>query len=71
MNRIHPKKLLHSKWTAQHPERREKHFIVREVDFDEDGNVTHCLIEAVLTGRQFEIDWRSLQDAERWRQGWS
>jgi Ala-tRNA(Pro) deacylase len=27
-NRVSPKKLLLSKWTAVHPERKEKHFLV-------------------------------------------
>ncbi|MBY6203802.1 TIGR02450 family Trp-rich protein [Halomonas denitrificans] len=71
MNRLHPKKLLNSKWTAVQPEKREKHFRVSEVEFDDDGNVVHCLLEAVLTGRERAIDWRELKDASRWRPGWS
>ena len=30
-NRVSPKKLLLSKWTAVHPERKEKHFLVTKV----------------------------------------
>jgi tryptophan-rich hypothetical protein len=71
MNRIHPKKLLNSKWTSVSPERREKHFRISEVEYDEEGNVVHCLIEAVLTRREYELDWRELKDASRWRQGWT
>lgn len=71
MNRVHPKKLLKSKWTAATPVDREKHFLVTEVEFDEDGNVVDCRIEAVLTGRERTIDWRDLKDASRWRPGWS
>ncbi|HCH4279606.1 TPA: TIGR02450 family Trp-rich protein [Vibrio parahaemolyticus] len=39
MNKIHPKKLLHSKWTATSPKNKEKHFVVTEMELDEDGNV--------------------------------
>ncbi|MDH3987431.1 MAG: TIGR02450 family Trp-rich protein, partial [Gammaproteobacteria bacterium] len=33
-NKINPKKLLKSKWTAAEPKNREKHFMVTEVEFD-------------------------------------
>ena len=71
MNRIHPKKLLNSKWTAVTPEHREKHFRITEVEFDDDGNVLECRIEAVLTKRERSIDWTALKDDSRWVQGWT
>jgi len=37
LNKINPKKLLNSKWTAVEPKKREKHFMVTEVEFDEEG----------------------------------
>ncbi|MGY6587719.1 MAG: TIGR02450 family Trp-rich protein [Wenzhouxiangella sp.] len=70
MNRIHPKKLLHSKWTAVTPVNREKHFVVTEVDFDDDQAVIHCRIEAVMSKRDRDIDWRELKDRQRWLPGW-
>ena len=70
MNRLHPKKLLHSKWTAVDPVRREKHFVVTEVEYDEEQNVVACTLEAVLSKRETPIDWRELTDRSRWRQGW-
>lgn len=70
MTPIHPKKLLHSKWTATHPESKEKHFMITKVTFDEDGNVEECIIEAVMTKREENIDWRTLKDRSYWRQGW-
>jgi tryptophan-rich hypothetical protein len=70
MNKINPKKLLHSKWTAQKPQAREKHFMVTEVEFDEEGVVTLCLIEAVLTMRSMPIQWQDLKNIENWQQGW-
>ena len=70
MNSINPKKLLHSKWTAVDPVRKEKHFIVTEVEFDEDGLVTLCLIEAVISKRSTSIDWKDLKDTKVWRTGW-
>lgn len=70
MNRIHPKKLLNSKWTAVNPARQEKHFLITEVEFNEDGEVVHCLIEAVLTRRETSMDWRDLKDDSKWLTGW-
>lgn len=70
MNPINPRKLLHSKWTAVSPQRKEKHFMVTKVTFDEEGNVTLCLLEAVLTKREEAIDWQVLKNPDTWRQGW-
>ena len=38
-NKINLKKLLNSKWTAVEPAEKERHFMVTEVEFDEQGNV--------------------------------
>ena len=70
MHQINPKKLLHSKWTAVSPVNKEKHFMVTELKFDEEDNVIHCLLEAVLTNREMPIDWQALKDTANWRQGW-
>ena len=70
MNTLKPKKLLNSKWTAVKPSNKEKHFLVTEVEFDEEGAVVHCLIEAVMTRRSFKIDWRSLKEGDQWVNGW-
>ena len=70
MNRVHPKKLLQSKWTAAEPVNKEKHFIISEMEFDEEGNVVKCVIEAVMTKREREVDWHDLKDSQKWRQGW-
>ena len=70
MNRINPKKLLHSKWTAVAPVNREKHFMITDVEVDEEGQVIGCEIEAVLFRRQMQIDWSELKDDARWLQGW-
>ena len=70
MNALSPKKLLDSKWTAVNPERREKHFLVTEVEYDENSKVTHCLIEAVMTKRSFSIQWRMLKNSSHWVSGW-
>lgn len=70
MNPLNSKKLLHSKWTAVRPRKKEKHFLVTEVEYDEDGVIIHCLIEAVMTRRSVTIDWRSLGDDDRWITGW-
>ena len=70
MNPIHPKKLLHSKWTAVQPVNKEKHFMVTEVEFDEEGAVVDCVIEAVMSKRTESIDWTVLKNTDNWRQGW-
>jgi tryptophan-rich hypothetical protein len=70
MTKINPSKLLNSKWTAVKPLRKEKHFLVTELEFDEEGDVAHCLIEAVISNRSAPIQWRELKNNEKWLQGW-
>ena len=70
LNKLNPKKLLNSKWTAIPAINKEKHFIIVEVEFDEDGNVIECITEAVMSKNQYPIQWRDLKDEQRWRQGW-
>ena len=71
MNRIHPKKLLNSKWTAVIPKQKEKHFIISEVEFDENSLLQRCVIQAVFSKSEWEIDWRTLKDSSVWKVGWS
>ena len=70
MNRIHPKKLMHSKWTAVKPKNKEKHFMITAVEFDEEGLVVECVIEAVMSKKEYNIEWRELNNTECWAQGW-
>lgn len=70
LNKISPKKLLKSKWTAMEPLNKEKHFLIVDVDYDEDGAVISCLIEAIMSKRTIQIYWRDLKDTELWVQGW-
>lgn len=67
---INPKKLLNSKWTALKPQNKEKHFIISEIEFDEEGQVLSCSIEAIMTKRSALIQWQSLKDPLQWQQGW-
>lgn len=69
-NFVSPKKLLNSKWTAVKPTKMEKHFLITEVQFDENGAITHCLIEAVLTRRSYAISWQELRSTSEWISGW-
>ncbi len=69
-NRINPKKLHLSKWTAVTPSHKEKHFLVIKVVFDDDRRVVECHLEAALTHRIQVIDWRELKDEQRWLPGW-
>lgn len=70
MNKINPKKLLCSKWTAVNPEKKEKHFMVTEIEFDEDDSVVSCSIEAVMSKRPISIRWQELKDTSKWMHGW-
>ncbi len=70
MNPLSPKKLKHSKWTAVHPQNKEKHFLITNVTFDEDGTVIICEIEAIRSQRSMEIDWKTLRNTNIWKQGW-
>ncbi len=69
-NPVQPGKLLHSKWTAVQPTRREKHFIVIDVQLDEQSHPVTCILQAVHSGRERELEWRALKDATQWRVGW-
>jgi tryptophan-rich hypothetical protein len=70
MNQINPKKLKLSKWTAVNPQNKEKHFIVSKVTFDEENNVSLCVIEAVMSNKESSIDWKTLKNSAHWKQGW-
>jgi tryptophan-rich hypothetical protein len=70
MNKVTPKALLNSKWTKTNVVNKEKHFIITQVDFDEEQKVTNCIIEAVMTHNEYAIDWRDLKISEQWRIGW-
>lgn len=70
MNTINPKKLLNSKWTAVTPTKKEKHFMVTEIEFDEEGVVVSCSIEAVMSKRFIPINWHDLKDDNNWVYGW-
>jgi len=70
MNRINPSKLLLSKWTAAHPQKREKHFLVTELFRDEEGVVLEVELQAVLTKRSERLDWQVLKNPDSWLLGW-
>ncbi len=44
--------------------------MVTEVEFDEQGAVIHCLVEAVMTRRSTAISWHSLKNEDAWQMGW-
>ncbi len=59
-------KWLGSSWTAKRPENGEKHFVVKQVIPSRE----RVVMEAISTGRRFEIAWRDLQDGAVWLAGW-
>ncbi|KFX69569.1 hypothetical protein TMS3_0108590 [Pseudomonas taeanensis MS-3] len=69
-HRLNPRKLLLSKWTAVHPQNREKHFLVSQLFCDEDGTLLHIELQAVYSQRSQCLDWRVLQDPQHWQIGW-
>lgn len=71
MNRINPSKLLLSKWTAAHPQNREKHFLVTELFRDEEGTVRDVELQAVLTQRSERLAWQTLKNSDAWLTGWN
>jgi tryptophan-rich hypothetical protein len=70
LNRLNPRKLLLSKWTAALPQNREKHFLVTELFRDEEGTVLEIELQAVLTQRSERLPWQTLQNADAWQMGW-
>ena len=44
--------------------------MITEMEFDEEGVVISCVIEAVMSKRSMEINWHDLKDQQRWLQGW-
>ncbi len=72
MNRLSPKKLLLTKWTAVKPIAKNKHFIVTKViQPEEESNIIDLIeIEAVYSKKVLQISWRDLQDDAKWIQGW-
>lgn len=70
MRKVHPKKLLHSKWTAVDIKYKQKHFIVVDTEFDDNQNLVSCTIQAVINRQDIPIDWRELNDTAKWKQGW-
>ena len=71
-NKINPKKLLLSKWTAVHPIAKEKHFLVSKVISPEvpEGKIEFVEIEAIYSKKTRQIAWRDLLNSEKWLQGW-
>jgi tryptophan-rich hypothetical protein len=69
MNRINPKKLKSSKWTATKPTQKEKHFLVTRL-IEEDDEIVACVLEAVYSKRESTLDWQDLQDERVWLMGW-
>lgn len=70
MNRLNPRKLLLSKWTAAHPQHREKHFLVSQLFCDAAGKVQDIELQAVLTQRCQRLNWQALQNHGDWQMGW-
>ena len=71
-NPLSPKKLLLTKWTAVHPIKKQKHFLVSKVILPELPHeaIEQVEIEAVFSKEVRQIPWRELTDPTIWKQGW-
>ena len=69
---LNPKKLLLSKWTAVQPQNKEKHFLIVQIANDTTPLIDKDIVvlEAVMTKKQYLIDWHRLLDETVWQQGW-
>lgn len=69
---LNPKKLLLSKWTAVQPQNKEKHFLIVQIANDTTPLIDKdiVMLEAVMTKKQYLIDWHRLLDETVWQQGW-
>jgi len=70
MNKVSPKALLNSKWTKVDVLNKEKHFVITKVLIDENQAITECIIEAVISHNEYEINWRDLKNSLCWKVGW-
>jgi tryptophan-rich hypothetical protein len=71
MNQINPRKLLLSKWTALHPTKKRRHFMVTKLILSPDNEIIiGCELEAVIDKSIAEIDWKQLKEATSWQMGW-
>ena len=72
MNKVSPKKLLLSKWTAVQPIAKQKHFLVSKIEHPDspDEPIEFVEIEAVYSKKKSRIRWRDLTDDAQWIQGW-
>ena len=62
INRINPDKLMLSKWTSLTPVNKEKHFLVTQVEKDDQNVVISCTLEAILTHQEYSINWQELKE---------
>ena len=69
-NKFNPEKLKLSKWTAVKPNKKEKHWLVTNIVRDENLLIVGCKIEAIITKREIELDFKELADQQQWLQGW-
>ncbi|MFT2111259.1 TIGR02450 family Trp-rich protein [Marinomonas sp. 2405UD68-3] len=70
MIKINPKKLQLSKWTAINPINKEKHFIVVKLIENDEGFITHCVLESVFSKRQLTLEWQVFKQEDKWEMGW-
>ena len=60
-------RLTNSKWTAVHPERREKHFIVVDLTHQRSENPLAC---QRFCKDRVSVPVAHLQDRDKWLPGW-
>ncbi|MEM7538748.1 MAG: TIGR02450 family Trp-rich protein [Chloroflexota bacterium] len=70
MNRLNHKKLLHSKWTAVHPQNKEKHFVLTRIVKDNTGVIASVEMQSILSKKRRMILRSALEDDSQWSIGW-
>ncbi|NOT83748.1 MAG: TIGR02450 family Trp-rich protein [Methylococcaceae bacterium] len=70
MNRINPRKLLHSKWTAVTPQQKQRHFMVIKLIRADTEEIIACELEAVINNQVYIINWQELKNSACWLMGW-
>ena len=55
-----------------HPQEKEKHFLVVKIANESSPPTVRdfIILEAVMTKRQYRLDWHTLLNETEWQHGW-
>lgn len=52
------------------PNNKELHFIVSKLVKDDDDEIIICELEAIINKANYQIDWKTLKNNQKWLMGW-